>query len=89
MSLVEESYKLTKLLPRNEEYGLAAQIRRAAVSVPANIAEGHGREHLGDYLRHLFSGKRVAHGARDPFLDRQSFGPHKNGTATNRSIAFQ
>ncbi|MGH9433421.1 MAG: four helix bundle protein [Terriglobia bacterium] len=53
MSLVEESYKLTKLLAKNEEYGLAAQIRRAAVSIPANIAEGHGREHLGDYLHHL------------------------------------
>lgn len=34
-------------------YGLACQIQRSAVSVPANIAEGHGREHLGDYLHHL------------------------------------
>ena len=51
--LVVESYRLTKLLPKSETYGLASQIQRAAVSVPANIAEGHGREHLGDYLHHL------------------------------------
>src|SRR6266568_2137505 len=53
MDLVAESYKLTKLLPKTEIYGLGAQIQRVAVSIPANIAEGHGREHLGDYLHHL------------------------------------
>src|SRR5271169_6604248 len=53
MELVTESYKLTKLLARTEIYGLCSQIQRSAVSIPANIAEGHGREHLGDYLRHL------------------------------------
>ena len=53
MDLVIESYRLTKLLPKSETYGLASQTQRAAVSIPANIAEGHGREHLGDYLRHL------------------------------------
>ena len=53
VELVVESYRLTKLLPKSEAYGLASQIRRAAVSIPANIAEGHGREHLGDYLHHL------------------------------------
>lgn len=53
MDLVVESYKLANLLPKSEMYGLVAQIRRAAVSIPANIAEGHGREHLGDYLHHL------------------------------------
>ncbi len=53
MDLVVASYKLSELLPKSEAYGLVTQIRRAAVSIPANIAEGHGREHLGDYLHHL------------------------------------
>src|SRR5947207_156151 len=53
MDLVGESYRITKLLPKAEAYGLASQIQRAAVSITANIAEGHGRDHLGDYLRHL------------------------------------
>jgi len=53
MDLVVESYKVVNLLPKNEVYSLATQIQRAAVSIPANIAEGHGREHLGDYVHHL------------------------------------
>ena len=53
MDLVIESYRVSRLLPKTEMFGLTAQIQRAAVSIPANIAEGHGREHLGDYLRHL------------------------------------
>src|SRR5918996_1693760 len=53
IDLVVDAYRLTKGFPKHETYGLTVQLRRAAVSVPANIAEGHGREHLGDYLRHL------------------------------------
>jgi four helix bundle protein len=53
MDLVLESYRLTARFPRNETFGLTSQIRRAAVSIPANIAEGHGRVHRGDYLRSL------------------------------------
>ncbi len=53
MDLVVASYRLAKRLPASESYGLMSQIQRAAVSIPANIAEGHGRRHLGDYLQHL------------------------------------
>ncbi len=48
-----QCYQMTELFPRRELYGLVSQIRRAAVSIPSNIAEGNGRDHLGDYLRHL------------------------------------
>jgi four helix bundle protein len=53
MELMVEAYTIAKRLPKDELYGLTSQIRRAAVSVPANIAEGQGRDHLGDYLYHL------------------------------------
>ena len=53
MDLVVECYKFVSELPKNETYGLISQVQRSAVSIPANIAEGHGRDHLGDYLRHL------------------------------------
>ena len=44
MTLVEGCYRFTRDFPRDEMYGLTSQIRRASVSVPANIAEGYGRD---------------------------------------------
>ena len=53
MDLVEDVYRASKSFPKEETYALTSQIRRAAVSVPSNIAEGQGRRTTSDFLRHL------------------------------------
>jgi len=53
MDLVEDVYKSSRDFPREEIYALTSQIRRAAVSIPSNIAEGQGRRTTLDFLRHL------------------------------------
>lgn len=53
MDLVTEIYALSKSFPREEQFGLVNQIRRAAISIPSNIAEGQGRIHAADFIRFL------------------------------------
>jgi four helix bundle protein len=53
MGLVESVYRLSLAFPSAENYGLKSQIRRAAVSIPSNIAEGHTRASTKEYLNHL------------------------------------
>jgi four helix bundle protein len=53
MELVKETYLLVKKLPKEETYALSDQMRRAAISIPSNIAEGNGRKSLTDYARFL------------------------------------
>ena len=53
MDLADRIYRKTWEFPRQETYGLASQLQRAAVSIPSNIAEGNGRGGLGDYQRFL------------------------------------
>jgi len=53
MGLVESVYRLSLAFPPEENYGLKSQIRRAAVSIPSNIAEGHTRASTREYLNHL------------------------------------
>ena len=53
MDLVENVYTLVKKLPREEQYALSDQLRRAVVSIPSNIAEGYGRNAAKEYVRFL------------------------------------
>ncbi len=53
MSLVVQVYQVVKDFPKAEVYGLADQMKRAAVSVPSNIAEGWGRKYTQEYIKHV------------------------------------
>ncbi|MDO9543300.1 MAG: four helix bundle protein [Kiritimatiellia bacterium] len=53
MALVTEVYRISKNIPTSEIYGLTSQMRRCAVSIPSNIAEGYGRHSTNDYVRFL------------------------------------
>jgi len=52
-ALILKVYEVTKIFPRDEQYGLISQMRRAAVSIAANIAEGYERQHRKEYLHFL------------------------------------
>jgi four helix bundle protein len=54
IALAREVYELTKGFPREERYGLASQVQRAAVSVPSNIAEGQARKHTAEFRHFLY-----------------------------------
>ena len=59
MTLAVSCYRLTQSFPKEELYGMISQIRRSACSIPANIAEGNGRENRGEYIQFL----RIAQGS--------------------------
>ena len=56
LDIVERVYKITEEFPKEEQFGLTSQLRRAAVSVPSNIAEGAARNTKKEYLQYLYIG---------------------------------
>ncbi|MGB3758333.1 MAG: four helix bundle protein [Rivularia sp. (in: cyanobacteria)] len=54
MELAKECYFITRAFPREELYGMTSQIRRASASIPANVAEGHGRKTRPEYIQFLY-----------------------------------
>ena len=59
MKLAGACYVVTRKFPKEEMYGMTSQIRRAATSIPANIAEGYGRDQTGSFIQFL----RIAQGS--------------------------
>jgi four helix bundle protein len=59
MALAVDCYRMTRSFPKEETFGLTSQIRRSAASIPANIAEGHGRENTQSFIQYL----RIAQGS--------------------------
>ena len=81
VDLAVASYKITAEFPSDEKYGLTAQIRRSAASVPANIAEGYGRESKGAYVQQL----RVAQGSLKE-LETHLIVAHRVGIAREAAV---
>jgi len=61
-------YRITAKFPKEEIYGLSSQLRRSAVSVPSNIAEGYGRKTTVDYVRMLYPDRRKPRLQSRPFV---------------------
>ncbi|MCB2149576.1 MAG: four helix bundle protein [Deltaproteobacteria bacterium] len=53
-TLCLDVYRITRIFPKEEIYGITSQLRRSAVSIPSNIAEGYGRKTTADYIRFLY-----------------------------------
>ena len=81
MDLAEMVYALVKLLPKDEQFELSSQIRRAAVSIPSNIAEGQGRKSNREFMRFL----SIARGSRAE-LETQLMLAQRLGYVTKEQI---
>lgn len=83
IAIAEKCYFLTKLFPKDELYGMVQQIRRAAASIPANIAEGYGRRSTAEYIRFL----NIAQGSINE-LETHLILSHKVGLCEFKEIEF-
>src|SRR4030042_702454 len=81
--LVTKIYMLTVSLPQNETFGLTAQIKRAALSVPANIAEGFGRYHYMDKAKFYLNARGSLYELKSHLLIAQDLGYLKQSHAVS------
>ena len=84
MDLAMEIYKVTAGFPAEERYGLTSQLRRAGVSVPSNIAEGHARKSDGAFLNHV----RIALGSLAELATQLEIATRLTYLDKNRSVAL-
>src|SRR5437660_2520874 len=80
MALVTDVYRYTESFPRAEVYGLTAQLRRAAISVPSNIAEGQGRASTGEFKQFLGRARGSLLEVRNTIADCARTGLSPTGT---------
>ena len=86
ISLCEAVYRLTQSFPETERFGLASQLRRAAVSVPSNIAEGWGRGSRADYVRFLRIARGSLYEVRTQLIISQRVGLASDASDALRSV---
>ncbi len=86
LKVVQEAYKISRGLPTEEKYNLANQIRRAATSVPLNIAEGYGRYHYLDSLRFYYIARGSLEEVLSAFIICDQVGYTANKLSTQRKL---
>ena len=82
MELAQMVYRVTGRMPKDERFGLTDQMRRAAVSVPSNIAEGYARQSTTDYIRYL----RVARGSLAELMTQHELATNLNMLCVNQNV---
>jgi four helix bundle protein len=86
ISLVVDSYRFSDAFPKGELYGLTSQIRRAGVSIPANIAEGYGRGSRKEYLQFLMIAQGSLKELETHFIIAERLS-YSTGAQTNRMLS--
>ena len=87
MELAQRVYQVSEAFPARERLGLTAQVRRSAVSVPSNVAEGYGRRSRGDYVRFLHVADGSCNEVETQLLLAQRLGFAKDG-ALDEAVAL-
>lgn len=86
MDLAVKIFRLTENLPRKEDYGLASQIRRSALSISGNLSEGFGRKHTKDKLKFYFNSRgslaetknHLIYGRQVEYFNEEEFRNHSD-----------